>query len=228
MHLFGIEWKTEGEENSDMSINTILFDLDGTLLDTNELIQKSFEYTFEYFGYSFTKEEILQFNGPPLMKTFSEINPDLAEEMVKVYRKHNHENHTKYVKLFPNVRETLEVLKKNGKNLAIVTAKMRSGVELGLELTKIKDYFDAIVTIDDVKNPKPHPEPVLKAMSELDGEREESIMVGDNYHDIESGKNAGIKTVGVAWSLKGEDYLRQFQPTYMIDDMKELIPIVGV
>lgn len=211
-----------------MSINTILFDLDGTLLDTNELIQKSFEYTFEYFGYSFTKEEILQFNGPPLMETFSKVNPDLAEEMVKVYRKHNHENHEKYVKLFPNVKETLDVLKENGKKLAIVTAKMRSGVELGLQLTKIKQYFDAIVTIDDVKNPKPHPEPVLKAMSELNGEKDESIMVGDNYHDIESGKNAGIKTVGVAWSVKGEDYLRQFKPTYMIDDMKDLIPIVGV
>lgn len=211
-----------------MSINTILFDLDGTLLDTNELIQKSFEYTFEYFGYSFTKEEILQFNGPPLMETFSKVNPDLAEEMVKVYRKHNHENHEKYVKLFPNVKETLDVLKENGKKLAIVTAKMRSGVELGLQLTKIKQYFDAIVTIDDVKNPKPHPEPVLKAMSELDVEKDESIMVGDNYHDIESGKNAGIKTVGVAWSVKGEDYLRQFKPTYMIDDMKDLIPIVGV
>lgn len=202
-----------------MSINTILFDLDGTLLDTNELIQKSFEYTFEYFGYSFTKEEILQFNGPPLMETFSKVNPDLAEEMVKVYRKHNHENHEKYVKLFPNVKETLDVLKENGKKLAIVTAKMRSGVELGLQLTKIKQYFDAIVTIDDVKNPKPHPEPVLKAMSELDVEKDESIMVGDNYHDIESGKNAGIKTVGVAWSVKGEDYLRQFKPTYMIDDI---------
>lgn len=211
-----------------MSINTILFDLDGTLLDTNELIQKSFEYTFEYFGYSFTKEEILQFNGPPLMETFSKVNPDLAEEMVKVYRKHNHENHEKYVKLFPNVKETLDVLKENGKKLAIVTAKMRSGVELGLQLTKIKQYFDAIVTIDDVKNPKPHPEPVLKAMSELNVEKDESIMVGDNYHDIESGKNAGIKTVGVAWSVKGEDYLRQFKPTYMIDDMKDLIPIVGV
>ena len=176
-----------------MSINTILFDLDGTLLDTNELIQKSFEYTFEYFGYSFTKEEILQFNGPPLMETFSNVNPDLAEEMVKVYRKHNHENHEKYVKLFPNVKETLDVLKENGKKLAIVTAKMRSGVELGLQLTKIKQYFDAIVTIDDVKNPKPHPEPVLKAMSELDAEKDERIMVGDNYHDIESGKPPASK-----------------------------------
>lgn len=211
-----------------MSINTILFDLDGTLLDTNELIHRSFEHTFQHFGYSFTREEILQFNGPPLTETFSKINPDLVDEMIRVYRKHNHEHHEQYVKLFPNVKETLDILKKHGKKLAIVTAKMRSGVELGLEITNIKAYFDSIVTIDDVENPKPHPEPVLKAMNHLDSTTDDTIMVGDNYHDIKSGKNAGVKTVGVAWSTKGEDFLRQFEPTYMIDDMKELLPIVGV
>lgn len=211
-----------------MSIETILFDLDGTLIDTNELIHKSFEYTFDQYGYSFSQEEILQFNGPPLIKTFTDINPDLAEDMLETYRKHNLEHHNDYAKLFPNVKETLEILQANGKRLGIVSAKMRSGVVLGLEVTGIKHFFDAIVAIDDVKNPKPHPEPVLKGLKGLSGKPDSSLMVGDNYHDIESGKNAGLKTIAVGWSLKGEEYLQQFNPTYMIKDMRELLPIAGV
>ena len=211
-----------------MSIETVLFDMDGTLIDTNELIHKSFEYTLGYYGYSFTREEILQFNGPPLIETFTNLNPDLAEEMVETYRKHNLEHHNDYVKLFPNVKETLEVLQQHGKNMGIVSAKMRPGVKLGLEMTGIQSFFDTIITVDDVENPKPHPEPVLKAMKNVDGQQDSTIMVGDNYHDIESGKNAGMKTVAVSWSLKGEEYLQKFNPTYMIDDMRELLPIVGV
>ena len=210
-----------------MSINTVLFDFDGTLIDTNELIYKSFVYTFDKFGYSFTKDEILLFNGPPLRETFSNINPELADEMIRTYREHNAKHHDEYVKLFPNVRETLTTLKENGYQLAIVSAKMREGVEQGLEITKIGSYFDTIVTIDDVINPKPHPEPVVKALTELNTPPAEAIMVGDNYHDILSGNHAGTKTAGVSWSIKGEEYLKQYNPTYMLQDMTDLLPIVG-
>lgn len=211
-----------------MTINTILFDLDGTLIDSNELIHQSFVHTFNEYGYSFTRDEVLQFNGPPLFKTFSELNPNLAEEMIQTYRKHNTENHDKYVKLFPSVKETLEKLKDRGFKMGIVSAKMRDGVEHGLTFTGIRSYFETIISIDDVMNPKPHPEPVLKAMMNLDGVAESSIMIGDNYHDIEAGKNAGIQTVGVAWSLKGEAYLERFKPTYIIKEMEDLLQIVGV
>ncbi|MEI3607442.1 pyrophosphatase PpaX [Pseudogracilibacillus sp. SE30717A] len=211
-----------------MSIKTILFDLDGTLIDTNELIHNSFEHTFTHYGYSFTREEILQFNGPPLIQTFTDLNPELAEEMITTYRKHNLEHHNDYVQLFPNVKETLATLHQAGIKMGIVSAKMRPGVQLGLKVTGIDSYFDTIVSVDDVQNPKPHPEPVLKGLRNLDGDTESAIMVGDNYHDIESGKNAGLQTVAVAWSLKGKEYLQDFKPTYMIEDMRDLLPIVGV
>lgn len=211
-----------------MSIRTILFDFDGTLIDTNELIYKSFVHTFKTFGYSFTDEEILSFNGPPLRDTFTKINPELAEEMLQTYREHNYKHHDEYVTLFPNVRTTLEVLKQKGFNLGVVSAKMRVGVEQGMEITKIRSYFDTIITIDDVTKPKPHPEPVLKALEQLRTEPEVSLMVGDNYHDIKAGKNAGAKTAGVAWSIKGEAYLRKFEPTYMLQEMTDILTIVGV
>lgn len=211
-----------------MNIKTVLFDFDGTLIDTNELIYKSFVYTFEQYGYHFTKDEILQFNGPPLWHTFSTINDQLAEEMIQTYREHNAKYHDEYVSLFPNVIETLDILKQQGYQLAIVSAKMRAGVEQGIEATNLSSYFDTIVTIDDVSNPKPHPESVLKALQNLYAEPGHAIMIGDNYHDIKAGNKAGTKTAGVSWSVKGEAYLQQYKPTYMLNDMTDLLKIVGV
>jgi len=211
-----------------MSIDTILFDMDGTLIDTNELIYESFNYTLKKFGYDFTKEEIMDFNGPPLIESFKKVNEKNFKEMVDVYREHNHLHHDKYVKIFPNVIETLTALQDKGIKLGVVSTKMRQGVELGLSSTNIKDYFESIITFDDVHYAKPHPEPVLKGMSELNSEPKGTLMVGDNYQDIESGKNAGVKTAAVAWSAKGVEFLRQFNPTYILEDMKDILKIIEV
>jgi len=211
-----------------MAIQTVLFDLDGTILDSNELIYASFLHTFNHYKYSFTKEEIMSFNGPPLIETFTNIDPERAELMIETYRQHNHEVHHDYVKLFPNVIETIEVLQDNQIQMGIVTAKMRESVNMGLEITGLDRYFETIVTIDDVTHPKPHPESVIKAMTALNGEPSTTLMVGDNYHDIQAGQNAGVRTAGVAWSLKGQDFLASYNPTYMLQDMKDLLKIVGV
>lgn len=211
-----------------MDIETILFDLDGTLLDSNELISMSFEHTFEKYGYEFSQEEILSFNGPPLVDTFKKINSELADDMIKTYRAHNHEIHDDYVKLFPNVIETLAALKEEGIKLGVVSAKMRQGVELGLEITGTKRYFDSIVTADDIVNAKPHPEPVLKGMTALEGQAATTMMVGDNYHDIQAGQRAGVYTAGVAWSAKGADFLASYKPTIMLEDMRDLLKYIEV
>lgn len=211
-----------------MGIRTVLFDLDGTILDSNELIYTSFDYTFKAYNYSFTIEEIMEFNGPPLIESFSKIDPDRAEMMVETYLKHNHAIHDEYVKLFPHVIETLEALKNNHIQIGIVTAKIRNSVDLGLALTGLDRYFETIITIDDVSQPKPHPESVIKAMKALKSEPTSTLMVGDNYHDIVAGQNAGVMTAGVAWSLKGKDFLASYDPTYMLDDMRDLLKIVGV
>jgi len=211
-----------------MSIHTVLFDLDGTLIDTNELIISSFQHTFDYYNLQFTREEIMHFNGPPLRDTFYNVNPELVDEMTATYRKHNIEHHDSYVKAFPHVVETVAVLHRKGFGLGIVTAKVDQTVEMGLKLTGLDRYFDVVVTLDDVTHSKPHPEPVIKAMKALDAKPESTLMVGDNSHDIEAGHNAGIRTAGVAWTHKGRDFLAGFKPTYMLEDMRDLLNIVGV
>lgn len=211
-----------------MNIRTILFDLDGTLIDTNELIIASFEHTFRHFQLPYTREEIKQFNGPPLRDTFYSIDPVKAESMISTYREHNIKHHDSYVTPFPNVVAVLEQLEKYGIRLGIVSAKMRKSVQMGLTVTEIERFFESVITDDEVDHPKPHPEPVMKAMEDLHADATSTLMVGDNYHDIESGKNAGVHTAGVAWTHKGKDFLQQYHPTYMLEDMRDLLEIIGV
>ncbi|MCM3162183.1 pyrophosphatase PpaX [Metabacillus litoralis] len=212
-----------------MKINTLLFDLDGTLINTNELIIESFLHTLHsYYPDQFKREDVLPFIGPTLYDTFNSINPEKVEEMVKVYRKFNHEQHDVLVKEYETVFETVKTLKEKGFKLGIVTTKIRATVNMGLTLTKLDQFFDVVVTLDDVENAKPHPEPVLKALEQLGSKPEETIMVGDNHHDVEAGKNAGTKTAGVAWSIKGRDYISSHNPDYLLETMSDLLPIVGV
>ncbi len=212
-----------------MAINTLLFDLDGTLIDTNELILQSFSHTFEKYipERRFTREEILPFNGPTLLESFSSVDPDRAEEMIAEYRKFNHEKHDELVTEFPGVFDTIKTLKEKGYKIGVVTTKIKNTVNMGLKLTKLDQFFDVVVTLDDVENPKPDAEPVLLALKLLGSTPEEAIMVGDNYQDIVSGKNAGTKTAGVAWSHKGKDFLLEYKPDFMLETMGDLLDIVS-
>lgn len=144
------------------------------------------------------------------------------------YRTFNIEKHDELVTEFTGVRETLGKLHVAGIKMGIVTSKVRITSEMGLRLCGLYDYFDTIVTVEDVKWPKPDPEGIRKALKELDSDAEGSVMVGDSHYDIEAAHNAGIPAVAVAWSLKGIPYLQQYSPTYIIQDIKELLKITGV
>ncbi len=211
------------------NIDTVLFDLDGTLINTYELILQSFLHTFREFGFhQIKKEDCYSFIGPSLDETFSKISPEQADEMIACYREYNDKFHDELVKEFDGVRETVEALSVGGYKLAVVSTKIRKMVLKGLKTTGLYEYFPVVVSLDDVKNAKPNPEPLIKAMDKLGAKPEHTIMVGDSYHDILGAKNTGVRSVGVSWTIQGKDYLQKLGPDYMIDHMKELLPIVGV
>lgn len=211
------------------NITTVLFDLDGTLIDTNELIISSFLHTLEhYYPSRYKREDVLPFLGPTLRETFETMENANVDEMIKTYRHYNLTHHDSFVTEFPTVIETVEVLKEKGYKVGIVTTKLSDVVMKGLKHTKLDSYFDVIVALDHVEKAKPDPEPILKALEQLGSLPEEAIMVGDNYHDILAGKNAGTKTAGVAWSIKGRDYLAEYHPDYMLEEMADLLKILGV
>ncbi|MFK4997262.1 pyrophosphatase PpaX [Bacillus sp. N9] len=210
-------------------ITTLLFDLDGTIVDTNELIISSYLHTLEkYYPGQYMRDDILPFMGPPLVEVFTNMDADRAEEMVGVYRKYNLAQHDLFVTEFDGAYETIRTLHEHGYKLAIVSTKMRDAVLKGLKLTKLDQFFDVIISINEVENAKPDPEPLEKALKALGSTPEEAIMIGDNHHDIVGGKNAGTYTCGVSWSLKGREYLEKYEPDFIIDHMTDLLDIVGV
>jgi pyrophosphatase PpaX len=210
------------------NINTILFDLDGTLIDTNELIISTYLHTLEkYYPGKYKREHVLPFLGPTLHEVFGAMDPERVEEMVLDYRTYNLANHDILVKEFVGVMETIETLKKKGYKLAIVTTKREDVAFKGLRLMKLDHFFDVMIAYDHVKKVKPDPEPIFLALEKLDSVPEETLMVGDNFHDVLAGKNAGTKTAGVAWTIKGRDYLAKYEPDYMLENMTDLLTILG-
>ena len=210
-----------------MKTTALLFDFDGTLLDTNELILQSFLHVFdEILPGQYKKEDCLQFLGPSLKETFDKVTPGKSEEMVEKYRTWNSEHHDELVAQYDGVVETLEQLHAQGIRLVIVSTKQHKSIRRGLNVIGITHLFEHIIGADDVTHVKPHPEPILKALELLQLEKQDVLMIGDNSHDIEGGQNAGVRTAGVAWSIKGEDFLQQFNPDYMLKHMSDLISIV--
>lgn len=210
-------------------ITTLLFDLDGTLIDTNELIIQSFLHTLEkYYPDKYKREDVIHFMGPPLEETFSKVDPDRMELLRQTYMDFNKTHHDHYVKEFAGVYETIETLKNAGYKLGVVTTKRNEVVQMGLRLTGLAPFFEKVITFNDVTKVKPDPEGVNMALAFFDSTPDETIMVGDNFHDIEAGKNAGTKTAGVAWSLKGKEFLQRLEPDYMLETMGDLLHILGV
>jgi pyrophosphatase PpaX len=206
----------------------ILFDLDGTLIDTNELILQSFEHTLEhFFPGRYTRQDVLPYMGEPLVTQFGRWAPsEQVPSMVETYRRHNVENHDRLVTIFPNVQDVLQQLKAEGYRMAVVTSKMRLTAEMGMRLFGLQQYIETAVTIEDTDKHKPDPAPLKLAMDRLAADPAKTLMVGDSPYDIMGGKAAGTATCAVAWSLRGRKGLEPHQPDYLIDDMKELLEIV--
>jgi pyrophosphatase PpaX len=211
-----------------MKRDTILFDLDGTLINTNELIIASFLYTLDkYFPEQYNREHILPLMGTPLVETMELFDKERVQDLVQTYREHNIAHHDELVTEFKGVFETVEVLYKKGYKLGIVTTKMRNTVKMGLKLTGLDQFFQTVVTLDDVEKAKPDPEPVQKALALLHSTPDRAIMVGDSKYDILAGQNAGTQTAGVSWTIRGNDYLQQFNPDYMLNEMTDLLDVLG-
>lgn len=211
-----------------MKIDTILFDLDGTLINTNELIIASFLHTLDhYYPNEYTREKVIQFIGPSLMDSFGGLNPEKAEEMTHMYRTFNHEKHDELVEEYETVKETVQKLHEKGYKLAIVTTKRSETARMGLKLTGLEPYFPVLVGIDHVEKVKPDPEPLLNALKQLGSSPERAIMVGDSQYDVLGGKNTGTKTAAVAWTIKGREFLEAYEPDIMLETMSDLLTYLG-
>jgi pyrophosphatase PpaX len=211
-------------------IKTVLFDLDGTIVDTNELIVQSFLHSLQgETPTDLTREHIIPHMGRPLIEQMAYFTgKEEVTDIIKKYRAFNLSKHDELVTEFPHVRAVMAELHANGVQIGIVTSKIRLTTLMGLKLTGLDSFISSIVTVEDVEKPKPDPEGIFRAIKELGGTLEQTIMVGDSHYDIEAAKNAGVGSVGVSWSWKGRAYLEEYHPDHLIDDMRELLPIIGL
>ena len=193
----------------------ILFDFDGTLVNTNDVILASWQHTYRhYLGHEMPVDHITSCFGEPLLLTmereFPGVNP---QESADVYRQFQLENADKLVTIFPGIKELLADLKAAGYVLGIVTSRTRESALRYMDMFAITSYFSDLVTCDDTTVHKPNPEPILLAMSKLGASAEESIMIGDSPFDIKCANNAGVDSVMVNWRITCDE-------TSVIDDAK--------
>lgn len=214
---------------NDNKIDTVLFDLDGTLLNTKPLIDKSFIHTFEHFrpDYKLSDEELDSFFGPTLYQTFSRYSNDEEEiqAMIQFYRDFNVPNHDSMVSPFPQAKETVKDLHKKGIKVGVVSSKKTDLVMHGLELFGMLEYMDIVIGADEVKNHKPAPDGILLAKEKLNSKN--VLYVGDTKNDIIAGKNASVKTCGVLY-IKDPSVMLEVAPDYVINKLSEIEVICGV
>ena len=210
-------------------LSTFLFDLDGTLIDSIELILRSYRHTMRaHRGLEPPDEVWMQGLGTPLRVQFRHWTEDPAEieAMVATYRAYNLEHHDELVRPYEGVVAAVRDLRRKGRTLGLVTSKMREGALRGLELAGLEDHFELIVGADDVTHPKPHPEPVLKALEQLGAPAADTVFIGDSRHDIECGRAAGVKTAAVLWGPFDRTHLADLAPDYWLEKPEDLATLV--
>jgi pyrophosphatase PpaX len=180
--------------------STVLFDLDGTLIDSGEIILSSFRHATKTVLEREIPDEVLAaaVGGSNIYDQMRAFDEERAEELVRVYRAHNEPLHDELV-AFEGIERVLQRLKAEGRQLGIVTAKRRRTVDLAFAILPLERYFDAVVTAEQTEHHKPHPEPVLTALDRLHAKPAEAAFVGDSPFDMGAGKAAGVFTVGVSW-----------------------------
>ncbi len=206
--------------------DAILFDVDGTLLDSAEFIYQAFYATLlKHVGREVTREEIFKLPSWALVQYYEALAPTHdAQALAKTHREVQ-DNNLHLSRAFDAVHDVLGSIAKAGMKKAAVTNRGKETVASSLRIADILHHFDAIVTADDVKNPKPHPEPILKALNMLGIRASKAVMVGDTDVDIIAGKEAGVLTIGVTYGIHGKD-IEKNNPDFLVHDIREILPII--
>jgi HAD superfamily hydrolase (TIGR01549 family) len=215
----------------------VIFDVDGTLFDSREAFYIMVYEVSKMLGWKQPeKGKVIKLIGLPNHEISRKLVSMISSSANSDYETKRYEELVaklwepyylpKYVKLYPGVKETLNYLRKDGLRMAVVSNGSRSEIPKYLKNGGIYEFFQVIITADDVNEPKPSPEPILKALRELNVSKEKCIMVGDTLIDGISARRAGVKIALLTWGIEDEEEIRKFNPDYIlskIEDLKELV-----
>jgi pyrophosphatase PpaX len=204
----------------------VIFDLDGTVVDTVELIRDSFRHTVTtVLGHELSDSVMLAGVGQPLMPQMQALSPEHAEELYNVYREYNHRRHDELIKPYAGMQAALMALRAAGRRLGIVTSKSRDTTAMAFRVLGMRDLFDEVVTATDSTVHKPLPEPVLLCLERLGGEAARAIFIGDAPADIVAGAAAGLTTAAVTWGLFSRDDLLAAKPTHVLETPEQIVAL---
>jgi HAD superfamily hydrolase (TIGR01549 family) len=200
----------------------IIFDVDGTLTSTNDLIFESFRYVAnKYLNISPTNEEIMKLFGPPENVIIKEWTGDNYEAAKKDYYKYYSTNHY-LADLFPGIKELLAYIKAKDVILAVFTGKGREAATITLKKLEIFDYFDRIITGDDVTEHKPSAEGINNLLKEFKLDKERVLMVGDALPDFTAARSAGVKIASVLWDPYVKEEVKTLSSDFHFNTVEEL------
>lgn len=207
----------------------VLFDLDGTLIDSIGLLLACMRHAFEGFsGRRPTDEEWIAGIGTPLARQFAAYTDEAtAAELTQRYRAFQREHHDELTTLFPGTLDVVRELADRGHPMGIVTSKSNEMMHRALEHTGIARYMGTAIGADSCTIHKPDPYPVRLALRELGREEHEAVFVGDSPHDVNAGNSAGVVTVAALWGPFTRDDLRPANPAYYLERIVELPPVVA-
>ena len=207
----------------------ILFDLDGTVVDSGAIILASLRHaTQTVLGETIPDERLLAtVGGSGLASQMRDFDPERVDELVRVYTEHNKPLHAELAAC-DGMLDLLQDLKGDGRSLGIVTAKRRATVELAFETVPIARLFDVVVAGDETERQKPHPEPLLRALAQLGAEPRAAAYVGDSPFDMQAAKAGGLAAIAVTWGrIHTRERLEQEAPDHVVDSTEELRGVLG-
>ncbi len=209
------------------ALEVLLFDLDGTLIDTIEMILSSARYATKTVLGTALPDDVLRHNiGMPLVAQMEEYAPGRSAELLKAYREHNARVHDEMIREFPGVDATLRTLSAGGYRMGIVTSKSRPVAQKGLDCFGLGGLFEVLVGYEDTEIHKPDPFPVLEAATRFGVGADKCLYCGDSPHDMEAGIAAGAITAAAKWGPFAERVVEP-GPDYALEAPSDLIGLLG-
>lgn len=218
-----------------MALRAALFDFDGTLVDTTEMIYQGLRHaTAEVLGREIPRDELMSGVGTPLPRQMELLVGEvpertvLVERLLESYRLHHETHHDDLIKEFPGVEDALARLHSAGVRVAVVTSKRRKSVKMALNrFPGLGPVVDAWITMEDTSEHKPRPEPLLKGLEVLGGVPSgEAAYVGDSPHDVAAARAAGVTSVAVSWGAFSEEALRDAGPDHLVPDLDSAVDVL--
>ena len=200
-------------------IFAVLFDLDGTLLDSVSTIIIAARIVYEKMNIPFVEKDVRRLIGIPLKDQARMIAGNRASEFIDLYR--DVYRSLPDTGLFDGTIETLECLRNSNYRLSVVTSKVRKSAMRTLDATGLTRLFECIITADDVSRPKPNSEPVLKALKLMDISADQALFVGDSIHDIKCAHSADVKITAVSWGAMSAEDLSQAKADWVFDKWQD-------